>query len=212
MHVHESNPQKTLITIILFVLVIVIGFLTLHRPRFKYKLNMAESVQMLQNKTNCFYPWQLPDVLDKTHPKVVLIDIRNKFVFSRGHIPGAENISAFDLTKKKNIRHLKALAGKNVTVVLYGNGPLQANGPWMWFRMVGFSNVKYLAGGYGYYKAHKDNLAETKNDNSYLTGIPRFNYAVVASSKNVPATTTQKMKKPVIVRRKRKAAVAAGGC
>jgi rhodanese-related sulfurtransferase len=211
MHVHESNPKKTLVTFILFAFVILIGFLTLHKPRFKYKLTLQESIQMLSDKNNCFYPWQLPDVLNKTNPKVVLIDIRNKFAFSHGHIPGAENISAFDLTKEKNMVHLKALADKGITVVLYGTDQLQANDPWMWFRMTGFSNIKYLAGGYNYYKAHSHALAQTKNDNSYLTGIARYDYAKLAHSKNV-SVTKKTVKKPVIIRRRKKAAVASGGC
>ncbi len=212
MHVHELNPKKTLITVILFVLVIIIGFLTLHKPRFRYKLSINETVKMIENDHNAFYPWQLSDVIDKVNPKVILIDIRNKFVFSRGHIPGAENISAYDLTKEKNIKHLKALADKGITVVLYGKNPLQANGPWMWFRQIGFSNVKYLAGGYTYYIAHKDNLAQTKQDKSYLAGMARYDYAKVATSKNRKVTATKKAKKPVIIRRKKKAAVASGGC
>jgi rhodanese-related sulfurtransferase len=212
MHVHELNPKKTLITVIIFVLIILAGFLTLHKPRLTYQLPMNKTVQLLKKKNNAFYPWQLPDVINKVNPKVVLIDIRNKFEFSHGHIPGAENISAYDLTKEKNIAHLKALADKGITVVLYGTDQLQANGPWMWFRQVGFSNVKYLAGGYNYYKAHSHSLAQTKNDNSYLAGIARYDYAKLAHSKNVSATAKKQSKKPIIIRRKKKAAVAAGGC
>ncbi len=213
MHVHELNPKKTLVAVIIFALVIIVGFLTLHKPRFTYKLSLKETVQMMKNaEKNAFFPWQLPEVINKAHPKVVLIDIRNKFAFSHGHIPGAENISAYDLTKDKNIKHLKALADKGIMVVLYGKDQLQANGFGMWFRMVGFSNIKCLAGGYDYYKTHKDNLARTKNDNSYMVCEPRFDYAKVASRKNVGKSIAPKAKKPVVFRRKKKAAVAAGGC
>jgi len=212
MHVHELNPKKTLITVIIFFLIIIVGFLTLHKPRFTYKLMVSETIQLLKDKNTCFYPYQLPDVIDNVNTKVVLIDIRNKFAFSRGHIPGAENISAYDLTKEENIKHLKALEDKGITVVLYGKDQLQANGPWMWFRQVGFSNVKYLLGGYDYYKAHNDALAQTKEDNSYLKGIARYDYAKVASSQTVTAGSAKKVKKHVIIRRKKKAAVASGGC
>jgi len=212
MHVHELNPKKTLITVIIFVLLIIIGFLTLRTPRFHYQLSLKETTQMLQNNDNAFYPYQLTDVIDNINHKVVLIDIRNKFAFSRGHIPGAENISAYDLTKEKNIKHLEALADKGITVVLYGKDLLQANGPWMWFRQVGFRNVKYLLGGYDYYQKHKKNLAQTENDKSYLPGLPRYNYAKLASRKTQSTVTTTKTKKPVIIRRKKKATVASGGC
>lgn len=212
MHEHEHNPKKTLITVIIFVLIIIVGFLTLHKPRFRYQLTINETVKMLKDKNNAFYPYQLTDVIDQVNTKVVLIDIRNKFAFSRGHIPGAENISAYDLTQKKNIKHLEALADKGITVVLYGNDQLQANGPWMWFRMTGFNNVKYLLGGYNYYQKHKNNLAQTQKDKSYLTGIPRYDYAKLASSPAQKTVSKTKVKKPVIIRRKKKATVASGGC
>jgi rhodanese-related sulfurtransferase len=142
----------------------------------------------------------------------VLIDIRNKFAFGQGHIPGAYSIPAYDLTHEKNIEQLKDWRAHGTTVVLYGNDQLQANGPWMFFKQIGFNNVKYLLGGYDYYKAHKDNLAETKTDNSYMMGVPRCDYATVAKSSVKSAISKSTMKKPVVVRRKKKAAVAAGGC
>jgi rhodanese-related sulfurtransferase len=212
MHVHELNPKKTLITVIIFFLIIITGFLTLRKPRFTYKFTISETIQLLKDKNSSFYPYQLPRVIDNVNTKVVLIDIRNKFAYSQGHIPRAENISAYDLTKEENIKHLKALEDKGITVVLYGKDQLQANGPWMWFRQVGFSNIKYLLGGYEYYKAHKDTLAKTKEDNSYLKGIARYDYAKVASSQAVTTSSAKKVKKHVIIRKKKKAAVASGGC
>ena len=212
MHVHDLNPKKTLITVVIFILILIAGFLTLHRPRFTYQLSINQTAQLLKDKTTCFYPYQLPAVINKTNPKVVLIDIRNKFVFSRGHIPGAKNISAYDLTKENNVKYLRSLADKGIDVVLYGKDQLQANGSFMWFRQVGFSNVKFLLGGYDYYKAHEHSLAQTKEDNSYLKGMARFDYTKVASSKAMTVASTHKAKKPVVIRRRKKTAVAAGGC
>jgi len=210
MHVHERNPQKTLVIILLFVLVILIGFLTLKPPTFKYKLSLQQSIEMLHDSSAYFYPWQLPDVISKVNKDVVLIDIRNKFIFGQGHIPGAENISAYDLTNKEHIQHLKDLSSK--TIVLYGEDQLQANGPWMWFRQVGFDNIKILLGGYDYYKANEDYLADSKFYEDYLKGVPKYDYAKVAASSAASATTSSSVKKPVVVKRKKKTAVAAGGC
>jgi len=212
MHVHELNPKKTLITLVVFVIVIIVGFLTMHKPLMTYKLDMKQSLSMLSKPDACFQPWQLVDVLNKKDKNVVLVDIRNNFDYGQGHIPGSENISAYDLTKKENIERLKSFKKQGLTVVLYGDNQLQANAPWMLFRQVGFDNVKLLLGGYDYYKIHEDSLSKTKNDTSYLKGIPRYNFAKVASSKNTTTVSTKKVKKPVIIRRKKKAAVASGGC
>ncbi len=212
MHVHELNPKKTLVVLLIFVAVLIIGFVTMRKPLLTYHKDMKQSLRMLKETNVCFYPYQLADVINKKNKDVVLIDIRNKFTFSLGHIPGAENISAYDLTNKENVDRLKAFQKNGITVVLYGKDQLQANGPWMWFRQVGFDNVKILLGGYDYYKAHKDNLAQTKEDSSYLKGIAQYDYAKVASSKTDIAGSSQKVKKHVVIRRKRKVVVASGGC
>lgn len=213
MHVHETNPKKTLITILIFVLIIIVGFLTLKKPKFKYELSLNQTVKMLDNKEGCFEPWKLVDVISKVNNKVVLIDIRNKFVFGKGHIPGAENISAYDLTNDENIQHLKDLKKNGMTVVLYGKDQLQANGPCVWFRMVGFDNVKVLMGGYDYYKLHKDNLTETKNLKDYIKEVPKYDYAKEIAKKGGTSVKKTQTKKPVTIKRRRKrATVASGGC
>ncbi len=213
MHVHELNPRKTLVTVIIFVLIIIVGFLTLKKPRFKYKLSLEQTVELAHDYEAGFHPFELADVLGKKTNNVVFIDIRDRFSYGQGHIPGAENISAYDLSEPKNIKHLKELQDKEMTVVLYGNDQLQANGPWMWFRQVGFDNVKILLGGYEYYAAHKDALEQTVEDISYLRGEPRYDFAEVAKSVG-SVDNTQKVanKKPVVVRRKKKPKVASGGC
>ena len=86
---------------------------------------------------------------------------------------------------------------------LYGEDQLQANGPWMLFRQVGFENVKILLGGFQYYAEHKDDLLSTKDDNSFLKGEPRFDYAEKAAPKEGTVSTTAE-KQPVQVQRRQK--------
>jgi len=213
MHVHDLNPKKTLATLIIFVVVIIIGFVTLKRPRLTYKASLEKSIQILHDKDACFNPDQLADVLNKVNGNVVLFDIRNNFAFSQGHIPGAENISAYDLTNKENIKRLKDLNKNGITVVLYGNDQLEANGPWMVFRQLGFNNVKILLGGYDYYAKHKDNLSEASKDDSYILKRPRYEYSEVAKPSASVNTDQQKEKKKApVIRRKKKTQAASGGC
>ncbi len=212
MHVHELNPKKTLWTLILFLLVIVVGFITMKRPLLNYEISLQQTTKILKDTSNnCFYPYQLADVLNHKNKNVVLIDLRNKYAYGLGHIPGAKSIPAFDLTHKENVDLLKGYKKNGVSVVLYADNQLAADGAWLFFRQVGFCNVRFLLGGYNYYKAHKDNLEQTKSDDSYLKGIARFDYARMASSKAV-TSASQKQKKPVVFHRRKKVAVAAGGC
>lgn len=211
MHVHELNPWKTLIALSAFAVILVIGFLTMHKPDMTYELDMKQSLNAMQQPDICFYPWQLNSVISGETKNVVLFDIRDHFVFGQGHIPGAENLSASDLSHDESIDRLKELKDKNFTVVLYGQDQLQANGPVMLFRQVGFDNVKELAGGYEYYVQHKDNLLATKADSTLVKGVPRYNFAEMAAPKDgsvTPATA----KKPVEVVRRQKSKSASGGC
>lgn len=212
MHVHELNPWRTLIALSLFIVLLIVGFLTMSRPDLTFNKNMEESLADLQDSEALFYPWQLESVINGQEKNVILIDIRDKFIYGQGNIPGSENISAHDLTLTENIKRLEDLKEGNITVVLCGEDQLQANGPWMLFRQMGL-NVKILLGGYNYYAQHKDNLAESENDITLIKGYPNYDFAELAAKDESVMENSQPVEKEtVVVERKQKAKVAAGGC
>ena len=212
MEIHETNPWRTMIALSAFVIILIIGFITMNKPLISYELNITQSMEEVKKADALFYPWQLAGFVSKETKNVVLFDIRDHFTFGQGHIPGAENISAQELTKVENIERLEDLKDKNITVVLYGQDQLQANAPWMLFRQVGFHNVKVLLGGYEYYALHKDNLMATKTDSTFLKEIPKYNFAEMASPKDGSAVNSTTEKKPVEIKRRKKVSAAAGGC
>ncbi len=212
MHVHELNPWRTLIALSIFVIILIVGFVTMRQPLLTYELDMKQSVAETKADDCCFYPWELNSFINKETKDVVLFDIRDHFVYGQGHIPGAENLSAQDLAREESIERLEELKDKNITVVLYGENQLQANGPVMLFRQVGFDNVKVLIGGYQYYTEHKDDLLVTQNDPALQEEIARYNYAEMAAPKDGSALNTATQKKPVEVTRRKKTAAVAGGC
>ncbi|MBN2614495.1 MAG: hypothetical protein JXR71_02265 [Bacteroidales bacterium] len=214
MHVHDLNPKKTLWAVIIFVVLIIVGFITMKRPTMTYEQSVKQSVQMLSDTSAYyFYPYQLVEVLNHQNKDVVLIDIRNKYEFGQGHIPGAKSIPSFDLAKKENLNMLENYKQKKIRVVLYANNQLEATGAWFFFRQVGFENISVLLGGYDFYAAHQKDLEATYYDqNVYLKGVPRYDFAKVAKSAVTEAGTTQTTTKPVVFKRRKKATVAAGGC
>lgn len=212
MHIHELNPWRTLIALSAFVFILIIGFVFRTKPTLTYDKSISESVNALAESEAYFYPWELDDVINTDSSNVVLFDIRDNFLYGQGHIPGAENISANDLSQKDNIERLEKLNEMGVTVVLYGEDELQANGPWMVFHQVGFDNIKLLLGGYSYYKDHKDDLYSTVDDDAYFKGFSRYDYAEMAAPKDGAALASDTQNKPVQVQRRQKSNVAAGGC
>lgn len=212
MHVHELNPKKTLIVLVAFVLLLLIGFITMKKPLINYQMDMKQSIEILHDTDAYFHPAQLVDVLNKTEQKVVLIDLRNNFEFGQGAIPGAENISTVDLTLEENIERLQEFQKQDVTVVFYGEDQLQANGPWMLFNQLGFNNVKILLGGYNYYREWHDSATDSLMDDSYITGVPKYDFSEVAVS-TIVSDEEQNTDKPAInITRRKKATIVSGGC
>jgi 3-mercaptopyruvate sulfurtransferase SseA len=212
-HVHETNPKRTIIAVVIFIAVIVVGLLTIRSPKLKYSLNPQQTVELVTQEEHFMYPYELEDIFSGAIDTVILIDIRDRFEFGRGHIEGAENIAAITLLNQDNIKRLEQLKEDGMTVVIYGNDQLQANGPWMVFRQLGFDNVRLLLGGYNFYKEWKDMLGDSYYEDSYLLGAPRVDYAEVASNAtNVQEQDSDQAKKPVTVVRKKKTKVAEGGC
>ena len=211
MHVHERNPKRTLITILLFALVIIFGWITMKKPRFKYALTPQQTVDMVIGHKGCFHPYELAKVLNDKSGEVVLIDIRNNFDFARGHIPGSINITAVKLLEKDNIKQMDQWKKSGVKVVFYHDDQLQANGAWMLFRQIGYDNTFVLLGGYNYYASHKDNLQKTEK--TCLKGIAKYDFAEVAKKSGTAVNVTDtKTTKKVKVRRKKKEKAVSGGC
>jgi 3-mercaptopyruvate sulfurtransferase SseA len=193
---------------IIFVVVIVAGLLTLTNPRLKYVLTPEQTISLVVSDNDGVSPEKLDNILTGSTAKVEVIDIRNNYAFARGHIPAAKNISSAELLEKDNIKWLKQLKEEGVNVIIYGEDQMQANGPWMVFRQLGFDNVNVLLGGYQYYVAYKNHNIKT-----YTPEEPEFNYAEVAKMvSSAGVEDNQPAKKPAIVRRKKKGAAVAGGC
>jgi len=207
MHVHELNPKRTVITMIIFVVVIIAGLLTLTNPRLKYALTPEQTVSLVVSDNDGISPEKLDNILTGSTVNVEVIDIRNHYEFARGHIPGARNISAIELLEKDNIEWLRDLQKDGFVVIIYGEDQMQANGPWMVFRQIGLDNVSVLLGGYQYYLAFKN-----KKEKSYSPEKAEFNYAEVAKISSSGDNSNKPAKKTTIVRRKKKGAAVAGGC
>jgi rhodanese-related sulfurtransferase len=192
---------------VIFVIVIIAGLLTITQPRLKYALSPEQTISLVVSDNNGVTPEKLENALTGSTENIELIDIRNHYEFARGHIPGAKNISAVELLEKDNIKWLKQLQEDRFVVTIYGEDQMQANGPWMVLRQLGFDNVNVLLGGYQYYMAYK-----TQKSQSYSPDKAEFNYAEVAKISSVGGEANKPAKKTTIVRRKKKGAAVAGGC
>jgi len=213
MHVHELNPKRTVITMVIFVVIIIVGLFTLTSPRLKYKINPTEAINMVSVANQGVDASKIDNLLIASNNPTILIDIRNNYDYARSHIASANNISSVELLSKDNIKWLKELRDNKTTVVIYGDNPLQANGPWMILQQLGFDNVTFLKGGYKHYLKFKEAEKNHITIPAFIAGKANYDYAEVAKPKSIDADNDDKpAKKQAIVRRKKKGAATAGGC
>lgn len=194
MHVHELNPRKTVITMMIFVVVIVAGLFSLTSPGLKYKISPLESISMVTAFNQGVDASKIDNMLLASNIPTILIDIRNNYEFARGHVASAKNISAVELLSKDNIKWLEELNDSKTTVVIYGDNPLQANGPWMVLQQLGFDNITFLKGGYNYYLEFKNAEINNVTIPTFEAGKAKYKYAEVAKASVVGEATNSENK------------------
>jgi len=209
-HMKELLKTKRItIAVFAFVLIIIIGFLTLKKPRNKYQITPVEMVEELPLIYQVTPDEAMEVMYDST---TVFIDIRSIKDFEKGHIENAINIPVPDLLSKKNTDLFDKWLKDSTVVVLYGNDELQANSPWLLMYELGYTNTRTLMGGCVYIdKLYDGSLSDNE---MYSMEDPAYDFAGIvkkASEQSGTSGVEKKEKKKVVVRKKKKKE-AEGGC
>jgi len=207
----EELKRKKRITIggFAFLAFIIFGFLTIEEPKDVYQLNpqqMNEELVLVHQVT----PKEAVDMLKDTVHNV-FVDVRSIYDFERGSLDHAINIPIPMFLEESNKHLFDQWEQDSVTVVLYGNDQLQANGPWMLMYQLGYTNTRVLLGGKDYMDKLTNGLL-TENS-TYEVEDPAVDFKAVIAKGNAgqKSVTIQAPKKKVVVRKKKKKA-AEGGC
>jgi rhodanese-related sulfurtransferase len=209
-HMKELLKTKRItIGVFAFVLIIIIGFLTLKEPKNNYKITpieMVEDLPLIYQVT----PDEAMELMYDT--ATVFVDIRSINDFEKGHLENAINIPVPNLLLKENTDLFDQWFKDSIIVVLYGNDELQANAPWMLMYELGYTNTRTLMGGCVYIdKLYDDGLAENE---TFFVEDPAYDFAGIvnkASEQSGTPAVEKKEKKKVVVRKKKKKE-AEGGC
>lgn len=209
-----KRTRRLTIAAILFVLVIIIGFITLNKPDFTYKLSTQLLVEELYNLDNEVLPDDIMDILAYGDSTMVLIDIRDPYAYQMGFLGEAINIPVSDIMRKESIAFFDEMQADSISVVIYANNQLEANGTWMMLKQLGYSNVKILLGGYSYLTNEDIDYYDMPEIPEYFVEEPAFIFSEVIaninSGQNIEAESTEPQTiKPI---KRKKKAVAEGGC
>jgi rhodanese-related sulfurtransferase len=128
----------------IFVTIIVVGFITLSVPKFKYSATIDETITGLSDSDYMITSEDASEIILSNNNKYLFIDIRNPQEYLMNHISNALNIPASEILEDENFEYLMKLDSDDNTMILYGNEPLQANGPLLILTQLGIKNLKLL--------------------------------------------------------------------
>ncbi|TNJ42938.1 rhodanese-like domain-containing protein [Tamlana fucoidanivorans] len=133
-----EKTKRISIASTLFILVLLIGFLTYERPKNTFTLNTKSTLQAV-TKTNYF-----ASLNDIQNSNIVLLDTRSEYEYNKGHLNNAINMSAPDILSEENQEILKRIDASNKTLILYAENPEQVNIPFLILYQLGFNTIKLL--------------------------------------------------------------------
>jgi rhodanese-related sulfurtransferase len=137
---------------LLLILVIIVVLLGLRAPSVAYRINPEQVAAIVADSGNQVSPVRLYEELTNKKSNPIVVDIRSSDDFAKGHIEKAVNIPVRELLQPRSLSFFKELKKTNAFAILYGEDQLQAGGPWLLLKQVGFDNIKVLQGGYSFYK------------------------------------------------------------
>jgi rhodanese-related sulfurtransferase len=200
-----ERTKRISISAVLFLLVILIGFLTFKRPQYVFEKNTTSTLDKIIKKD---YIVSLNDLNNLDASQYAIVDIRSNYEYAKGHIKGAVNISAHDIFSKTSIEFLDNLKSNDQSILLYGKDPDDANTGWMLLYQLGYDNVKILC-------IETEYVDKTFKIKNAPLERPNVNFAqIMASTKTDKSAKAVKVKpkKKVVTVPKKKKRVPEGGC
>jgi rhodanese-related sulfurtransferase len=209
-----NKTNRLTIVVVAIVLVFVTGILTLQKPDLKYSFTPAQSLEMLGDSSGYLTSGKALAIIAANDGKTVLIDVRNSIAFDRGHVKDARNIPVRELFSKQSLSFLKEVEKGQQTILLYGETPRQANGPWIMLRQLGFKNVAFINSTFGQISsAENDTIAKNP---SLLNEVPLIDTAALKKLSASSSPSEKTVENPVPVKKTVKPAkvepASGGGC
>ena len=203
--------KRILIAVSIFVIVIIIGILTIHKPEVSYTLTPEQTLGNALSLADEIFPEDIVYIVEDTMPGYQLIDIRTPYDYIKGHIQSAVNIPYNIMLEEENLDFLRALDQDSVIIILYGNDQSQANCPWMLLRQIGIENVKVMLGGYDYFSTGILDLYDMPDIPEYLVEEPKYDFPELIQN-NAAQDVNVEEAEIILPKRKKKEAAAEGGC
>lgn len=207
------RTQRITIAVAAFVLVIIVGLITLRSPDFVYQVDPDQVILAIEDEIEYeIVPEDAVQLYEDA--SFAFVDVRSPYEFEKGHLPNAINIPLPDLLDKENTNFFTDMASQQMSVIIYGEGQLDANKAWMLLYQIGFTNCKQLLGGYTYLKTHNPSFYRLPKNPEYFVEDAERDFASIMESMAASGGSVVKKSGPKKITpvRKKKKSVAEGGC
>lgn len=199
--------KKSIIIIaVLVVAVLIVMLFSLQKRHHSFKLTESETISLIFDSTGLLTFNQFQNI-DNSGSNVLLVDIRHPDLYNKGFIPQAVNIPTNLLLGKKERKIFTEAQKRQNLILVYGDQQYSAIGSYFFLKEMGFSNVKYLEGGYDQYLKRSAGNSET---------FLHSETSIVNIEELKPKPTIEKPaelpKKKVVVVPVKKEAPSGGGC
>jgi len=199
-----SKINWIILIVILFVGIIIIGFLTIKKPEYSNKITSKEIIAKYLKEDNALTVNTF--VQNSNKNEYLLIDVSFPGKFVKGHFLNAVNIPFSDLLSDE----YKNIFNNEKQKLIYAENEITALQAWLILCQIGYKNIKYLKAGYDIIqKANaNDSLFNPKSTDDECL-LYDFNSIKNVEPKTNKATVKTEKKE---VKVKTKPASPSGGC
>ena len=207
-----EKTKRISISAVLFLLVIIIALLTYKRPKFNFVISAEKTLEAIVDQNQLL---SMSDFQALETSAYLLVDVRNNYEFSKGHVDGAINIAISQFLEDQSLDLISNAHKSGKSVILYGENPDAANNAWMLLYQLGYSTIRVLSVNTAYDQDHF-------SVKSTAIEKPALDYAVTMEKAKVRPVKKVKVmvdpapapapKKKVITKPKKKKTPPEGGC
>ncbi|MCA0932303.1 rhodanese-like domain-containing protein [Lutimonas saemankumensis] len=204
-----EKTKRISISAILFLLVLVVGFVTIRKPDVFFTKDSDHTLQFLNDDA---YIIQLDSLALMEKGSYLLIDNRSNFEYTKGHMVDAVNIPQNQILKKEYLDVIKNAAANNKTIIIYNETPEIANNSCLLLYQLGIENLKLLAVD-AYYQSETFKIVDNTIEDPLYDYAQTMKEAGIAPVKKIiQKQKTLPQKKKVVTKPKKKKKMPEGGC
>jgi len=210
-----TKTRRLTIAVTAFILLIIIGFVTLRNPKYVYSISTQEMLEELNKGNGYIDIKKLEEILASGDNSVVFVDLRSPYEFEKSSLVNAVNIPVSEILTDESISFFEDMKKESKEVVIFGDDHLASNSIWMILRQLGYDNIKVILKEYGsLHDLNEKNIDSLQTtDNKLETPIADFaGYVKSNTDTSFEEKDNKEYTKQVIPTRRKKKTVTAGGC